>query len=56
MVSLPQDGDFKEYSQADAKTLSVLGKFPVFSGLTWTTSFHLVENHGVGSSIQMDEL
>lgn len=56
MVSLPQNGDFKEYSQADAKTLFVSGKFPVFSGFTWTTSFHLAENHGVGASIQMDEL
>ena len=40
LVILPQNGDLREYSQAAAKTPFVSGKFPVFSGLTWTVSFH----------------
>ena len=41
MVSLPRDGDFKEYSQAAAETPFVSGKqMSVFSYLTWTPYFH----------------
>ena len=41
-MSLPWDREFKEYSQAAAKTPFVSGKFPVFSGQIWTAHFPLL--------------
>ena len=53
VVSLPQDRNFKEYSQAAVKTPLVSGRFPAFSGLIWTAYFHflLVERKHVSVTL-----
>ena len=59
MVSLAQDRDIKEYSQAAASTPLVSGKLPVFfrEVQTWTAYFYIGgKKHGVCSSVQADQV